>query len=76
MEVLQRPDWHGSPIHLGELFIIRKNKVEARCVLRSRQFGWEVCLQIGINREFVQTKVCRSQGDMLTTGEQWKAGPR
>jgi hypothetical protein len=72
MDVLQRPHWHGSPIHLGEPFILRKNEVEARCVLRSHQFGWEVCLQIGINREFVQTKVCRNQDDVLTTGEQWK----
>jgi hypothetical protein len=30
-------------------------------------------LQVGINREFVQTKVCRSQDDVVTTGEQWKA---
>jgi hypothetical protein len=47
--------------------------VEARCVLRSHQFGWELCLQIGISREFVQTKVCRKQDDVLTTGELWKA---
>jgi hypothetical protein len=74
LEVLQRPDWHGSPAHLGELFIVRKNNVEARSVLRSHQFGWEVCLQIGINREFVQTKVCRTQAEVLTTWEEWKAG--
>ena len=73
VQVLQRPDWHGSPVHLGELFMVRKNNVEARCVLRSHQFGWEVCLQIGISREFVQTKVCRRQAEVLTTGEQWKA---
>jgi hypothetical protein len=42
-------------------------------VLRSHQLGWETCLQIGISREFVQTKVCRTQDDVLTTGEQWKA---
>jgi hypothetical protein len=71
--VFQRPDWHGSPVHLGELFTVRKNNVEARCVLRNHQFGWEVCLQIGISREFVQTRVCRSQDDVLTTGGQWKA---
>jgi hypothetical protein len=28
-------------VHLGELFMVRKNNVEARCVLRSHQFGWE-----------------------------------
>ena len=73
VDVLQRFDWHGSPVHLGELFMVRKNNVEARCVLRSHQFGWELCLQVVLNRDFLLTKVCRSQDDVLTTGEQWKA---
>jgi len=72
-EILQRPDWYGSPVHLGELFMVRKNQVEARCVLRSHQFGWEVCLQVGLNRDFLQTKVCRTQDEVFTTGEEWKA---
>ncbi len=25
MEVVQGPEWHGSPIDLGELFIVKKN---------------------------------------------------
>jgi len=53
--------------------MVRKNNVESRCVLRSHQFGSETCLQIGISREFVQTNVCRTQDEVLTTGEQWKA---
>jgi hypothetical protein len=24
IDVLQRPDWHGSPVHLAELFMMRK----------------------------------------------------
>lgn len=53
--------------------MVRKNGVEARCVLRSHQSGWELCLQMGLNRDFMQTKVCSRQEDVLTTGEQWKA---
>jgi hypothetical protein len=30
---------HGSPIDLGELFILKKNGREATCKLRSHQFG-------------------------------------
>jgi hypothetical protein len=59
---------------LGELFMVRKNNVEARCVLRSHRLGWELCLQVGLNRDFTQTKVCRSRDEVLTTGEQWKSG--
>jgi hypothetical protein len=52
--------------------MVRKNEVEARCVLRSHPFGWELCLQIGLNRDFLQRKVCRTPDEVLTTGEQWK----
>jgi hypothetical protein len=72
VDVLQRPNWYGKPVHRGELFMVRKNTVEARCVLRSHQFGWELCLQVGHNRDFLQTKVCRSQDEVLTTAEDWK----
>jgi hypothetical protein len=73
MDVLQRPDWYGSPIELGELFILTKDRRTARCNLRSHQFGWELRRFIGSQDDVVQTQVCRSQEEVLTTGEQWKA---
>jgi hypothetical protein len=73
IEVLQRLDWQRSPIDLGELFIVKKNGCEAICKLRSHQFGWELLLFVGAQTEVVQTRVCRSQDEVLTTGEQWKA---
>ena len=73
MDIPERPSWHGSPAHLGELFMVRKNGVEARCVLRSHPAGWELCLQMGLNRDFKQTAVCRQREEVLTTSEQWKA---
>jgi hypothetical protein len=73
VDVLQRRDWHGAPIHLGEVFLMRKNGVEARCVLRTHQFGWELCLQVGISRDFVRSQVCRTANQVLDGSEQWKA---
>jgi hypothetical protein len=73
VQVLQRPNWHGSPVDLGELFILKKNRRQAVCKLRSHQFGWEVRLFIGAQADIVQTQVCRTQDEVLTTGEQWKA---
>jgi hypothetical protein len=70
MDVLQRPDWYGSPVHLGELFMVRKNNVEARCVVRSHRLGWELYLQVGLNRDFTQTKVCRDTLTDLATAVQ------
>jgi hypothetical protein len=73
MDILPRPDWHGSPIHLGERFTVRKNGVEARCILRSHPSGWELCLQVGLSREFVKTQVCHTQDEVMAAAEQWKA---
>jgi hypothetical protein len=69
----QSDNWYGSPVDLGELFVLKKNGREATCKLRSHQFGWELLLFVGAQAEVVQTQVCRSQDDVLRTGEQWKA---
>jgi len=73
IDVLQRYDWHGSARELGDLFIVTKNKRKARCVLLNHQFGWELRLFVGSQLEIVQSQVCRTQDEVLTTGEQWKA---
>ena len=51
LQVLQRPDWHGTPIGLGDLFRLHKNRREARAALFTHQFGWEVRLLIGSQLE-------------------------
>jgi hypothetical protein len=58
---------------LGELFLVKKNGRDAMCQLRSHQFGWELWLFVGQQLEVVQTQVCRSQDEVLMTGDQWKA---
>ena len=42
LQVLQRPNWHGTPIELGDLFRLQKNRREARAALFTHQLGWEV----------------------------------
>ena len=69
----KRPDWHGTPIEVGDLFRLQKNRREARAVLFTHQLGWEVRLHVGSQREVVQTQVCRDQEEVLTAGERWKA---
>ena len=71
MDFLQRPNWYDSPVELGELFILKKNRHSASCKLRSHQFGWELRLFIGVD-DVIQTHLCRSHDQVLTTGEQWK----
>jgi hypothetical protein len=73
LEVLQRPIWTGEPKELGELFILRKNGREAVCKLLTHQFGWECRLYVGQQEEIVQSQVCRTEDQVFTTGETWKA---
>jgi hypothetical protein len=73
LQVLQRPDWHGTPRELGDLFVLHKDRREARAQLLTHQLGWEVRLLIGAQVELVQSQVCRTQEEVLSTGEQWKA---
>jgi hypothetical protein len=73
LQVLQRPDWHGTAIQLGDLFRLTKNRREARAGLFTHQLGWEVRLLVGSQLDVVQTQVCRDQQEVLRTGEDWKA---
>jgi hypothetical protein len=45
---------------------------EARAVIFSYVFGGEVRLLVGSQRDVVQTQVCRTQEEVLSTAEQWK----
>ena len=46
LQVLQRLEWHSTPIALGDLFRLHKNRHEARAVILTHQLGWEVRLLI------------------------------
>ena len=69
VNVTQRPEWHGAPVELGELFAVRKGSRVARCALRSHQLGWELSLFVGHQTEVVQSAVCRSQETVI---EYWR----
>jgi hypothetical protein len=73
LEVLKRPTWHGEPKELGDLFVLRKKGRKAVCKLVSHQLGWECRLFIGQQEEIVQTAVCRTENEVLTTGQSWRA---
>lgn len=71
-EVLQRLAWNGIPVDMGNLFTVHKGKRGARATLFSHPFGWELRLLLGARAEVVQTHVCRSQDEVLSTADGWK----
>jgi hypothetical protein len=72
IDVLQRLTWHGEPKELGDLFRLTKNR-QARAVLFTHQLGWEIRLLVGSQAELARSQVCRTQDEVLTTGETWRA---
>jgi hypothetical protein len=75
LEVLQRYAWHGTPVHVGDLFRLHKQReakrLDAVCRLTSHQLGWE--LRLEVNGELQRSEVCRSQDAVLDTSDAWKA---
>jgi hypothetical protein len=69
-QVLQRADWDGHPVNLGDAWTLRKADREARCALFSHQLGWELRLIVG---ELVRSQVCRSGDEVLDVTENWAA---
>ena len=48
LQVLQRPNWaQGTPIQLGDLFRLHKNRRGTRAALFAHQLGWEIRLLVG-----------------------------
>ena len=70
VQILQRPDWYGAPIRLSRVWHLIKGRRQAECAVYSHQFGWELRLVAGV--EVLQTRVCRSQDDVLNTYDEWK----
>jgi len=67
--------WNGRPTLLGDLFRVSKirgdKRLTAVCKLWTHQLGWEVRPEI--NGDFQRSAVFRSQDEVLTAGETWKA---
>lgn len=72
IDVLQREMWTGDAKKLSDVFTMTKAGKSATCALWSHQFGWELRLTVG-TEDLPRTQVCRSQEDVLSTTEQWKA---
>jgi len=72
MEVLQRDLWTGEAKSQGDVFTLTKADRRATTALWTHQLGWELRLTIGA--EMVRTQVCRSEDEVFSTGETWKAG--
>ncbi len=71
----RRVAWDGQPAELGHLFRVHQDRgekhLEAVCRMLSHRLGWEVRLEV--NGDLQRAEVCRSQDDVLSTGDRWRA---
>jgi hypothetical protein len=71
IQVLQRLWWDGEPRHQADWFRLTKGTRNAVCAMFSHQLGWE--LRLTIDGELIQSQVCRSDEEVLSTWENWLA---
>ena len=50
---------------------LHKGRKTATCAVWPHQFGWE--LRLTVAEELIQSRVCRSQAELIETQDQWKA---
>jgi hypothetical protein len=51
------------------MWTLQRGRQTAECVVWPHVFGWELRLIVGA--ELLQSQVCRSNEDLITTQEQW-----
>jgi hypothetical protein len=62
---------------MAELFHLPKgNNRTVRCLIYTHQFGFDLRLVLRSKAELLRSQVCRTDDEILTTGEQWKVALR
>jgi hypothetical protein len=75
IHVLQRRDWNGEPVIVGDAFRVHKaragRQLEAVCHVVTHALGWE--LRLEVEGSLQRSQVCRTQDEVLDMSEAWKA---
>lgn len=70
--IIRRAIWNGTPVEEAIWWTLRKGGRESVCRMFSHELGHELRLEVA--GEVVATQVCRSDAEILTCQEQWRAG--
>jgi hypothetical protein len=71
--VLQRFAWNGEPREVAIWWTLRRGSGPQRAICRmfTHQFGHE--LRLEVKGQLVESRVCRTDEDVLTHPERWRA---
>lgn len=56
---------------IGNVWTLTKGGKRLVCTLHTHRMGWE--LRVWYGPELVRSEVCKTQDDVLSTAEKWKA---
>ena len=64
-----------NPVHgvqdMGNVWTLTKGGKRLVCALHTHPLGWE--LRVWVGTELARSQVCKTQDDVLSTAEVWKA---
>jgi hypothetical protein len=70
--VFQRATWDGTPREVAQWWTLKKGQRRAICRMFTHVFGHE--LRLEVSRELVSSEVCRTDEEILSCQEKWRAG--
>ena len=70
--VFQRAIWDGTPREMAAWFNVIKGQRRAVCRMFTHVFGHE--LRLEVSRELVASEVCRTDEEVHSCQERWRAG--
>ena len=68
---LVRYDFYKGPKPIGDVWVLTRGDLTMRCAVSTHALGWELKLSAGAS--FSRSQVCKSQADVFTTADAWKA---
>ena len=68
---LPRYNYYQGPQRLDDLWTMTRDALTLRCALSTHSLGWELRLTAG--KSFSRSQVCKSQADVFSTAEAWRA---
>ena len=69
-QALRTHSWTGRANQLGDLFLMRKGTLQARCELWTHADGWECRLYAG-EEDLIAAQVCRQEAEVMTFNDRW-----
>jgi len=68
---LVRYDFYKGPKPIGDMWTLKRGDLTMRCAVSTHALGWELRLSAGSS--FSRSQVCKTQADVFTTADTWKA---